>query len=55
MNAAVSILFLAAVLGVIADHKGVEYVYQLCAWMPVIGLLTVFLPPSAEMAELRGR
>ena len=45
----------AAVLGVIADHKGVEYVYQLCAWMPVIGLLTVFLPRGAEMAGLRGR
>lgn len=45
----------AAVLGVIADHRGVEYVYQLCAWMPVIGLLTVFLPRGAEMAGLRSR
>lgn len=45
----------AAVLGVIADHRGVEYVYQLCAWMPLIGLLTVFLPRGAEMAGLRGR
>lgn len=45
----------AAVLGVIADHRSVEYVYQLCAWMPVIGLLTVFLPRGAEMAGLRGR
>ncbi|WBU61876.1 MFS transporter [Paracoccus albus] len=40
----------AAVLGVIADHRGVEFVYRLCAWMPAMGLLTVFLPRGAEMA-----
>ncbi|HEX7916189.1 MAG TPA: MFS transporter [Rudaea sp.] len=34
----------AAVLGEIADHKGIEYVYQICAWLPAIGLLTAFLP-----------
>lgn len=45
----------AAVLGVIADEYGVEYVYQLCAWMPVLGLLTIFLPRSAEMSGLRVR
>ena len=39
----------AAVLGVIADRNGVAYVYQLCAWMPAIGLLTIFLPRDAEM------
>lgn len=42
----------AAVLGVIADHRGVEFVYRLCAWMPAMGLLTVFLPRGAEMAGL---
>jgi len=34
----------AAVLGEIADHKGIEYVYQICAYLPAIGLLTAFLP-----------
>ncbi len=34
----------AAVLGVIADEKGIEYVYQICAYLPLMGLLTIFLP-----------
>ncbi|WP_415206814.1 MFS transporter [Rudaea sp.] len=34
----------AAVLGKLADRDGIEYVYQLCAWLPAIGLLTAFLP-----------
>ena len=34
----------AAVLGVIADYRGIEYVYQLCSYLPLLGLLTVFLP-----------
>lgn len=39
----------AAVLGIIADARGVEYVYRLCAWMPVLGFLAIFLPRHAEM------
>lgn len=34
----------SAVLGKVADHAGINYVFQLCAWLPLIGLLTVFLP-----------
>ncbi len=34
----------AAVLGVIADWKGIAFVYHLCSFLPVMGLLTVFLP-----------
>ena len=34
----------AAVLGQVADHVGVATVYQLCSFLPAIGLLTVFLP-----------
>ncbi|MCE7950077.1 MAG: MFS transporter [Xanthomonadales bacterium PRO7] len=34
----------AALLGELADRRGIEYVYALCAWLPAIGLLTVFLP-----------
>jgi MFS transporter, FSR family, fosmidomycin resistance protein len=34
----------AAVLGQIADLHGIEYVYRLCAYLPLIGVITVFLP-----------
>jgi MFS family permease len=34
----------AALLGELADARGIEYVYHLCAYLPAIGLLTVFLP-----------
>jgi FSR family fosmidomycin resistance protein-like MFS transporter len=34
----------AALLGRLADHTSIEYVYQVCAYLPLIGLLTVFLP-----------
>ena len=34
----------AAVLGKLADAYGIGTVYQLCAFLPLIGLLAVFLP-----------
>ena len=34
----------AAVLGVVADAKGIDYVYDICSYLPLLGLLTVFLP-----------
>ncbi|EXJ13721.1 MFS transporter [Imhoffiella purpurea] len=34
----------ASVLGLVADHWGIETVYQICAFLPLIGLLAVFLP-----------
>jgi FSR family fosmidomycin resistance protein-like MFS transporter len=34
----------AAVLGKLADHSGINLVYQLCAFLPLIGLLAAFLP-----------
>jgi FSR family fosmidomycin resistance protein-like MFS transporter len=34
----------AAVLGKVADLKGIVFVYQVCAWLPAIGLLAAFLP-----------
>lgn len=39
----------AAVLGVVADIKGIDFVYQICSFLPLLGLLTVFLPSSKEM------
>ncbi len=34
----------AAVLGVFADREGIEFVYRISSYMPLLGLLTVFLP-----------
>ena len=34
----------AAALGALADVTSIEYVYWLCSFMPLAGLLTVFLP-----------
>ncbi|MBS0529445.1 MAG: MFS transporter [Proteobacteria bacterium] len=34
----------AAVLGKVADHTGIDFVYQICAFLPALGLLAVFLP-----------
>lgn len=32
------------VLGWFADIWGIHFVYQVCAWLPAIGVMTVFLP-----------
>jgi FSR family fosmidomycin resistance protein-like MFS transporter len=34
----------AAVLGLLADWTSIDFVYRLCAFLPLIGLLTAFLP-----------
>lgn len=34
----------SALLGKLADHTSIEYVYDLCAYLPLIGMLTIFLP-----------
>lgn len=34
----------AAVLGWIADMRGIQFVYAICAYMPLLGLVTAFLP-----------
>jgi len=34
----------AAILGSIADHQGIEFVYRLCAYLPLLGIVTMFLP-----------
>lgn len=36
----------AAVLGIVADHSGIDYVYQICAYLPFLGILTIFLPEN---------
>jgi FSR family fosmidomycin resistance protein-like MFS transporter len=39
----------AAVLGVFADHYGISFVYTICAFLPALGLLTVFLPSKKQL------
>lgn len=39
----------AAVLGLIADVRGIEYVYWICSLLPFLGLLTIFLPKASEL------
>lgn len=34
----------AALLGVLADHTSIGFVYQVCSVLPAIGLLAIFLP-----------
>lgn len=34
----------AAALGWLADQKGIEYVYHVCAFLPLLGIFAVFLP-----------
>jgi FSR family fosmidomycin resistance protein-like MFS transporter len=34
----------SAVLGYVADHTSIAYVFHLCSFLPLIGLLTAFLP-----------
>jgi len=43
----------AAILGLIADRMGIVFVYQACAFLPAIGLLTAFLPnlPATSRVE----
>jgi FSR family fosmidomycin resistance protein-like MFS transporter len=34
----------AAVLGGLADHEGIEFVYRVCAYLPLLGMVAAFLP-----------
>jgi FSR family fosmidomycin resistance protein-like MFS transporter len=36
----------AAALGVVADAKGIGYVYWLCSFLPLLGLLAILLPDT---------
>jgi FSR family fosmidomycin resistance protein-like MFS transporter len=46
----------AAVLGALADHTSVAFVYKVCSFLPLIGLLTAFLPhvePGSKRIEVK--
>jgi FSR family fosmidomycin resistance protein-like MFS transporter len=44
----------AALLGALADQMGIDFVYRLCAFLPAIGLLAVFLPDLDHKAREAG-
>ena len=41
----------AAVLGKVADHTGIAFVYHVCAFLPALGLLAVFLPKMPKLGR----
>lgn len=45
----------AAVLGKLADLRGIEFVYQICAYLPLLGMLTVLLPDTRGSAGRAAR
>ncbi|MGA9701473.1 MFS transporter [Pseudomonas sp.] len=36
----------AALLGLLADSHGIAYVYQICSFLPLVGILTILLPST---------
>src|SRR6516164_3872751 len=53
----------AAILGKLADLRSIDFVYQVCAYLPAIGILTAFLPdlgprkahqPNPSRLEVQG-
>jgi len=38
----------AALLGHLADIRGIEYVYWLCSFLPLLGVLAIFLPRTKK-------
>jgi FSR family fosmidomycin resistance protein-like MFS transporter len=45
----------AAVLGWMADHTGIDFVYKVCSFLPAMGLLTALLPNLKTAAQRERR
>ncbi len=43
----------AAALGAVADRTSVPFVYQVCAWLPALGLFTALLPDVEPASKTR--
>ena len=43
----------AAVLGGVADRHGIEFVYRICAYLPLLGMVAAFLPNIEHRAGPR--
>jgi len=39
----------SAVLGLWADHTSIEFIYQVCAYLPLIGVIAYFLPDMKKI------
>jgi FSR family fosmidomycin resistance protein-like MFS transporter len=39
-------------LGLLADATSIEFVYRVCAFMPLLGLLTALLPDIERRASV---
>ena len=44
----------SAVLGEIADHSGIEFVYRLCSFFPLLGIIAYFLPRVRTLQAMKG-
>lgn len=44
----------SALLGVLADHTSIEYVFRICAFLPLIGIVTGFLPRHRVSQQVQG-
>jgi FSR family fosmidomycin resistance protein-like MFS transporter len=45
----------AAVLGELADRRGIEYVYNLCAYLPLLGIAAALLPNIEMRPRVQAR
>ncbi len=43
----------SALLGKLADYKSIYYVYNVCAFLPLIGLITAFLPNISTTKKVK--
>ena len=41
----------AALLGNFADTHGIAFVYRVCSYLPLLGLLTILLPRLPQRGE----
>ena len=44
----------AAVLGALADREGIYFVYQVCGYLPLLGIVAGLLP-NIEQRTMRSR
>jgi FSR family fosmidomycin resistance protein-like MFS transporter len=45
----------SAVLGKLADLTSINFVYHVCSFLPLVGLLTIFLPNLDRWVANKGR
>jgi FSR family fosmidomycin resistance protein-like MFS transporter len=44
----------SALLGILADHTSITYVFKVCAFLPLIGIVTGFLPDIESRLKAKG-